>query len=340
MLDTRVKDWTTERGEVSGSYSYRCLLFSFVRFVIAAAAIWLLLFAVQKSFPFVQNGAAAVAQEKQAFARNLDLFAPTDRIRIVAFGNSKTLAGFQPHIFDAAAGPDVSAYNLAIPGDDKFVDLLETALSHGARPTHVFVQTLPRSAQDSNSFWSLLLDNNRIVNFLFPFRNFVRDAMIFAYEARASGGLSEQYNSNALQIEKLRIDRGYYFIKSQSHYPGDRLPEDYTLPTDRPNDVAKRDVNPSDPQFARLMRLAEEFDFQVLLVPVACRRGEFAEPPAVDAEAARRLASFSRAHVVGPAYLLLDLQYFSDPVHLNIRGAEQYSRRLAALFEDWLVSGH
>lgn len=339
MLDTRVKDWSTEHGDAASERTYRSLFASIAWFVLGVVAIWVFLFGAQKTLPYVQNGAAAVAQVKLKFAQSSNMFRTSDQIRIVSFGNSKMLAGFQPVTFDATLGPNARSFNLAIPGDDRFVDLLETALSHGNVPTHVLVQELPHSIQSPDSIWTLLLDNKKMVNLLFPFRDYVRDALIFAYEARAAGGLFQQYKSNAAQIEQLQNERGYYFIKSQSHYPGDRLPDGYVLPTDRPDDVMKRSIDLADPEFIRLMRLAEKYDFQVVLVPVAFRRGEFAAPPDSDSEAAKILRSYKRAHVVGPAYWLYEAQEFSDPVHLNRQGAERYTKQLAAVFQHSLVSG-
>jgi hypothetical protein len=77
-----------------------------------------------------------------------------------------------------------------------------------------------------------------------------------------------------------------------------------------------------------------------MLVPVAFREGEFALPPPIDAEAVRLLAPYPRVHVIGPAYWTYELQAFSDPVHLNIPGAERYSKQLATLFKGWLDSRH
>ena len=57
-------------------------------------------------------------------------------------------------------------------------------------------------------------------------------------------------------------------------------------------------------------------------------------------EAAALLKPYPRAHVIGPAYWIYELQDFSDPVHLNIPGAERYSKQLAALFQGQLASRH
>jgi hypothetical protein len=336
MLDTKVTDWTSDRLGPKSETNYRSLRLSFVVFAVAASIVWLLLFDVYKSLPYVQNGAAAVGQIKWSAAQSSELFAPADRIRVLAFGNSQILAGFRPAAFDAAAGADVAAYNLSIPGDDKFLDLLEAALSNGNVPTHVFLQFLPQSPDES--VLALLRDNNRIVKWLFPFRNFVRDAVIFLFESREGGGLVAQYKSNAAQVRQIVADRGYYFIKSESHYPGDRLPDDYALPTDRPGEVLKRTIDPSDPGFARLMRLADRYDFQIVVVPVAFRRGAYAEPPDVDSDATAAMKPYPRVHVIGPAYWVYPVSQFSDPIHLNMRGADRYSKDLARSFADWLGS--
>ncbi|SFK13635.1 hypothetical protein [Methylocapsa palsarum] len=341
MLDTRVKDWTTEPHGAAVELTYSTLWRTFGVFLILAAAIWLSLYAISKSFPFVQNGATAIAEEKQILALNPHMFAPGDKIRVIAFGNSKTLAGFRPSVFSSQVGSESSAENLAIPGDSRFLDLLETALTHGAAPTHVFLQTLPLpedEADRSQSPWNYFLDNKKMVKLLFPFRPFIRDAIIFAFESRSAGSLTAQYRSNASQIEKMREERGYYFIKSQSHYAGDRLPDGYSLPTDTPNKVATRNVDTNDPYFQRLMRLADQYDFQIVLIPTAYRPGEFAEAPPIDAESVKALKSFPRVHVVGPAYWIYDLAEFSDPVHLNMHGAERYSKQLAALFQGQIAA--
>ena len=105
MLDTKVKDWTSDRHGVTIEMNYRSLRLSFTVFAIAAAVVWLLLFGLYKSLPYVQNGAAVVGQNKWWTAQSSKMFAPSDRIRVFAFGNSKMLAGFHPAVFEAAPKP-------------------------------------------------------------------------------------------------------------------------------------------------------------------------------------------------------------------------------------------
>ncbi|WP_395664251.1 hypothetical protein [Methylocella sp.] len=329
-MDVRVKDWATESRDLPLGRTYQSLRASIIRFLIVFSIVWVCLYALQYLFPYVQNGAAAVKNVKYAAAQKAGLFSPDAKFRYFAFGNSKSLAGFEPESFDRALGGEVTAYNLAIPGDSKFVDLLDSALKAGNVPSHVLLQLLPEADPHESSFWALLQDNKKIANILFPFRNFVRDAVVFAFESRGRGVVA-QYRSNADQIRQLGEDRGYFFIKSQSHFPGDRLPDGYALPTDRPNEIMKRPFNPSDPDFLRLMRLAEQYGFQVFVAPAAFRQGEYAPPPPVDQALTDALRPFPNAHVLGPAYWLYEPKEFSDPVHLNPAGAQKYTSGLADL---------
>jgi hypothetical protein len=178
-----------------------------------------------------------------------------------------------------------------------------------------------------------------MIETLFPFRTYLRDAIVFAFEANGSSNFVRQYRSNADQIGQMNSDHGYYFIRSQSRYPDNRLPDDYRLPTDRPDDAHPRRVDFESHDFLRLVHLAEAYDFEIVLVPVAYRKGEFAPPPDEDREMIASLRRFDRIRVLGPPYLLYEPSAFSDPVHLNTSGAERYTRQIAALFRTMMTAG-
>ena len=337
MTEPRVKDWTSEIFTVSVDSGYKELIRSFFLFAALSGVVWLSLFSLYRGLPYVQNGSQAVSEEKWRIARLGPVFGPAKAFQVVAFGNSKTLAGFRPDIFDEALGPSSASYNFAIPGEERFVDLLETMLKAGTRPTHVLVQQLPD--YDQQTLLDRLRADKPIVNWLFPFRSFVRDIIVFVYESRQAGGVRAKYRENAEQIAQSVLDRGYFFIKSQSHFPGDRLPDGYSLPTDKPAEAAPRRIRPEAESFGDLLRLAEQYDFQVLLVPVSYRPGEFAPPPSDNAKARASVEPFSRVRVLGPAYWTQEVSDFSDPVHLNRQGAEAYSRRLADTVSSWIRTG-
>ena len=58
---------------------------------------------------------------------------------------------------------------------------------------------------------------------------------LFVFASIGHGGISGFYRECAGIGEQVLRDRGYYFIKGQSHYPGDRLPDEFSLPTDTPD---------------------------------------------------------------------------------------------------------
>lgn len=316
---------------MQGDRSLAPLWRSGARFAAGAALIWLLLAALWNGLPYLRNGAAAVAADKRALAAGTALFSPVDRQRIVVFGDSRLLAGFEPAAFAAAAGPGVSSFNLAIPGEDRFVDILEAGLAAGNRPTHVMLQKLP-AAPPPGGWRAALRDDRRSVEWLLPFRPLPRDAATFLWEALRGDGLRAHYRANAAQIAAMRADRGHFFIRSQSHYPGDRLPPGFSLPTDRPGEIEQRSVDLAAPDLRRLMGLAEAHGFEVVLVPTPVRLGEKAQPPDCDSAMLAALRGQARLRVLGPASLNYPPTLFSDPVHLNREGARRYSQELAALW--------
>lgn len=337
-MDTRVRDWSTESDRGDVRHTYRSLYVSMARFAVVFLAVWILLFGLQHLLPFVQNGGGVVGQVKHQMAAGGRLFGAADRYRLLAFGNSKTLAGLNPEIFEHEIGDHVHVVNLAVPGEDRFVNLLEEALLAGNRPTHVLLQMLPKRLEEE-TVWSTIKDNKQMINLIFPFRNYVRDLIIFLFETGSPLNLSRHYRSNANQITQLIADHGYYFIKSQSRYPDDRLPDDYSLPTDHPKVVLRRDGDTDAPEFQRLYRLAERYDFDILLVPVVSRRGEYAAPDLPEDALTAALQPFRRIRVVSPPYLLYEPEYFSDPIHLNPAGARRYSVELADLLRQEIEKG-
>jgi hypothetical protein len=141
------------------------------------------------------------------------------------------------------------------------------------------------------------------------------------------------YDYGKEAVAEVEAERGYYFIEGQSHYEGGHLPEGFKLDTDRPDLVLSRKVRPQGPNFEQLNALAMKYGFQVLIVPMYYRVGEFAPPPPVNALLAQELRPYPAFQVVGPDYLLFDNRYFSDPAHANRVGALLYTRQLAELLK-------
>lgn len=332
MVFTEIgSDRPAARGEakvVTGSADWRRPTAVFVGLF---SVCWLLLYVVHAALPLVQSGALAINAAKFDRLAGQPMFAPGDRTRIMVFGNSKVVSGFDPSQFDAAFGPGVRSYNLGLPGDEHFVPLLEAALAAGNIPTHVLV-TLPWDAKaETAPPLAILYDDNRIINTLLPFRAILRDLVLFAYNNRFNFVAGIRYAKS--QLDLMVENRGWYFIRWQSHFLNDELPDGFTIPTDRPDRIEVRQWPAHSLARDRLMQLATQYGFQVLLVPSYRRSGEFAPAPSADADRDTVISTSPRVRLIGPDYWTYPTHSFADPVHLNPPARLVYTADLAALLQ-------
>lgn len=292
---------------------------------------------IHRTFPFIRPGYELVVEEKARMAREGGIFAPTPsaRPRVAVFGSSVALSGFVPRLFEELSGGTVDAYNMGLPGSILYFDQLESLVHSGQAPTHVVVSN-PWGGDDPPRGLALVWNDAALRDALVPFHDTPRDLVLFALRSRTAGGLTALYDDTRHVLTALREDKGFHFIKSQSHYPNDAIPEGFRLPSDKPDEVLWRSFHASGAPFMRLRRLAREHGIKVLIVPRYLRRGEGAEPPAEDTEAIRQLQPYTEIEVVGPTYWLLPPALFSDPTHTNPVGAREYTTRLWNLLRDRL----
>jgi hypothetical protein len=305
-------------------------------FALLCVVVWIVLFALYIRLPYLQSGSEIVTSAKLSYSLTHPLFDDDARIRILAFGDSKTLAALNPKVLDNQLEQDgikakAQSFNEGLPGEKRYVIYLERLLASGVRPTHVLVQ-FPPVKEDTESTWREWLRHDKmIVDTLFPFRTLPRNLALFLFSSiEHRAGVWELYRENAQEAKQVIGDRGYFFIKGQSHFPGDSLPDDYRLDTDTPTRLANRAIDTSVPAFGRLSLLSKLYGFKVVIFPPAYRTGELAPAPARE-PAMASVPGFSQFIVAGEDYWLMPPRYFSDPIHTNTSGAEVYSARLAAL---------
>lgn len=306
-------------------------------FLALLAAPGIALTWIQRSFPFIRPGYELVVDEKARMAREGGIFpaAPVARPRVAVFGSSVALSGFMPRLFEELSGGTVDAYNMGLPGSILYFDQLESLVASGQTPTHVVV-TNPWGGEDPPRGLALLFNDSALRDALAPFHDTPRDFVLFALRARSAGGMNALYEDTRHVLTALRDDKGFHFIKSQSHFPNDSLPDGFRLPSDRPDEVLWRSFHNSGAPFERLVRLARAHGIKVLIVPRYLRRGEGAEPPAADTVATEQLRPYPEIEVVGPTYWLLPPAMFSDPTHTNPAGAREYTTLLWHLLADRL----
>jgi hypothetical protein len=305
------------------------LIIKLALFLTLSVLIWLGLWAGSRAVPFIRPGSDLISIAKFEQLSRQHLFDPGDKMRVLVFGNSKTMAGFRPALFDSLMGPQVRSVNLAIPGDSRFLPVLKAALAAGNRPTHVVLTEPWDEVQRPPTVLARLIDDAALVSAIAPFREFPRDLVLFVFQSHL---MTAEYRHVRGEVDQMLRDRGWYFIKSQSHYANDQLPAGYRLPTDSPNALYQRRLVDRSLVHDELFALARQYGFTIVFVPLNKRVGEAAPPPAVDARRVKVISRDPHVVIIGPDYYAYPAPSFADPVHLNPAGSVHYTRDLAQLF--------
>jgi hypothetical protein len=301
-------------------------------FVLLFAAVWLSLYAAYVLLPFTRPGAVIITNAKFATLVKDNMFGPQDRYRVMMFGHSKVLTSVRPRELDVAVGPGFRSYNLGLPGEVHFLPMLEAALQAGNVPTHVLLTVPWDIKRGKDGFMDALRNDAAIANTLLPFRTLPRDAALFLFENR--NRLLEAVDDVTAQRDSMLEERGWYFIKSQSEFEDDRLPDDYALPTDQPARIDVRTIPEKSFARERLRQLAMQYGFQILFIPVSYRSGQFAPAPAADNARLMTLSEHPLIRVLGPDYWTYPPGLFADPQHMNPHGAQAYTADLARMLKN------
>jgi hypothetical protein len=304
----------------------------FLLFGLLLAAIWIALDRVDRAVPQLRPGASHIYAEKHRLIAEGGVFPTEAPVRVAIWGDSRVLAGFRPAQFDALAGESVQSYNLGFPATGEFVGALRRLVASGQTPTHVLMTQSWSHSTKSN--WRLALEDDKgMMEALFPFRYLPRDLGNLRWNTfEGFDVLREQTQRN---LDLVRADRGYFFIRSLALYPDERLPGDYSQPTDAPDTSWRRSCRPVGRQWEFLVSLAQDHGVRFVFVPTYYREGRFA--PAEPSVWADSIAA-SGMQLLGPDYWLLPNRWFSDQVHLNPEGAEGYTRRLWELVGPTLLA--
>lgn len=298
--------------------------------------IWLLGFGFQWGLPMVQNGASLVTIAKLERMDESGFFREDADYRIVFCGNSKMLSGFRPESFSldlpTSNEGNVDAVNIGFPADSELLSKLRRLLSSGNQPTHVVMSQGWLDEKEKPGGLSWITNDRKVVDALVPWRRLPRDLTVFGIRAAKRRNPIELYRKQSAEIDLMLESRGYYFIESQSRHEGNRLPDSFEIPTDDPKAQWVRLINPESWEFRELERLRKEHQFEIWIAPTYYRVGQYA--PAIENKHAKRLSEFPGWRVLGPDYWLYPPSFFSDPVHLNPYGAEQYTEDLSLLISE------
>lgn len=306
-------------------------------------ALWVTFFAINRGLPYLRNGSDVIANAKERMEEQERVFpANSQAQRVLIFGDSKILAGFLPSLFDqlaAARHLEVTSYNSGFPGSDVFLPQLKAMCERGQAPNILFL-TLPwRADPPKRSVFHLVQDDHAVIQEFFPFRNWVRDATDFLLAARGHGGVLVHYREAQEDEKRVVADRGYYLITEQSRFPGGRIPDDFHLATDRPDQREMRTAPSHSSQIGELNTLIRQYHLQCYYVPSYYRIGEYAPSPARNDAFAATVEGLTPCKVLGSEYFLYPNRLFSDQTHLNTAGARAYTEELFRLVQERLGKG-
>jgi hypothetical protein len=302
--------------------------------------LWVAFYALQWGLPYVRNGSDIIFAAKLRMEQKAQIFPSDPQVeRVLIFGNSKILAGFLPSLFDRMAATDglrVSSFNSGFPGTDLFLPPLKEMCERGQAP-NVLLLTLPWKVDPPpRDIFHLIPDDHAVVEWLFPFRYWLRDFTDFALSASSHGGFRGYYREAQNDEKQVIADRGRYLITEQSRFPGGRLPDDFHLASDQPDRIDPRPVPAHSEQIGELNGLIRQYHMRCFFLPYYLRVGEAAVPPDRDDGFSTIVEGAAPCRVLGPDYFLYPNALFSDQTHVNTAGARVYTSALYRLIANRL----
>lgn len=297
--------------------------------------LWVVFYALWRRFPEVTPGSVRVYDAKLAALKKPGVFGAPAPCKVLVVGLSYTMTGFKPESFDRLSGGTCASFNLGLPVTIfgrhiyELPELLAMLNDSGQSPTEVLITWQepwpPREAKQSRSQWlTPKWDTAAVTYRVFPFRQLARDGSIFLLRSVRHGGPSTFARACDDELQSALQSRGYYFIKSDSLYPNNQLPEDYSLRTDSPGRTMARPIDVWEDYIKAFKAAAPKA--KLILVPNYYRANSCAPAPS-NAQLREALGKYG-VEVVGPDYFQYPNQAFSDAAHLNPAGAEIYTRDL------------
>lgn len=315
-------------------------------FICGLLLLYFVFWGLDLKLHYIQPGAAIISEAKlRDEALGIALPKNVRGLKIAIFGNSRILAGFQSRHFDEMAAKDgiqTYSYNAGLPAREDFLPELKALEAAHDLPDLVLLTEPWRSNPPprKQNIFALPISDHELADRLFPFRELVRNALIFAVNSRGRGGLRAFYRLAQENEAQMRADRGYFFIGDLSHYANESLPEDFRDSTDTPEQVRLRPADANADELKELNELVRRNSMICLYVPGPLRMNAAAPPPEVDEEFARVLTMNSPCRVAGPDYLRYPNSYFSDYIHLNHKGAAAYTTDLYGLVMAYVEQAH
>lgn len=325
-------------------------------FIFSSIIIYcIIVFFAKKTAAVYKDGAAVICEQKRkAVRKNLFPSSP-DRQNILFMGNSVTLAGLLPEYFDSLNGGKSLSYNLSLPalplGPQYF--MLKDYLRNNKAPDYIIIYPVFDYGDTRNFFdkyaiqgikfpqeiisYLLHRDNKVVVmNYVFPMNLYnVHMIRYLFYLLKEPGAIAEKKAYNQLITSLMVKSKGYYFIREQAAFPGDRLPDQYRQAKD--SNMAPYDYDPDKDYYAKIFfDLAKEKNIKVLMIQKYARHYTTAQYDKEPVYFSKIAARYPNVKYVKGAYKIrfMENRYFADPTHLNPEGARIYTNEVFRQFRE------
>jgi len=304
---------------------------------------------------YMKDGATIVVDQKLRSLKAGDVAFDPGREPLLFAGDSRVLAGFRPDLFDELSGGRTHSFNLGLPGVTRteVAEAVASLAESGCRLKYVLVfdswapppeQQLPtgwpysmfREAMPQRLFAATFGPSRQAtLRYFFPFKNLLTDTSIFLIHSASNGGPVAQHRLNVKSTVDVMATRGYYYIQEQALYKDKKLPAGFRHPEDTPDKVYRRSVAYDGSVYDIWQSLADRYGITVVLVPPCLRETQNAPPPPGELDFPPPPNPRTRV-IPSPAYWQYTNSKWSDLVHLNPDGAEQYTRDVFEAFRRYV----
>lgn len=303
-----------------------------------------------------KDGAALVCESKRNMVRAGKIPYKTDKVNVLFMGTSRILAGINPILFDQLSGERTFSYNLALPalpiGSSYFV--LKDYLTRNPPPDFIIMQLYINRCRDCRLFnyyssqgltdlseiHSLFLNSPSkriILNYFFPYRMYKYFITKYLYHMLCQPSeLKLLIKRNTSILERMKKERGYYFIEEQALSPNNQLPDDYNQ-----NNVAEIqksiEYNPfTDPYVEKFFDLTQERKIRVILIQPVYRINQCLQYEEIPQQFLMIMNRYEHVIAAQKGWNLkfYENQFFADQTHLNRKGAQKYTQEIYLEFKE------
>lgn len=316
--------------------------------------IFLIIFMIRISSTY-KDGAAIICEQKRKMVRGKIFSGREGKRNILVMGNSSILAAFIPATFDSLLQQDYYSLNLGLPAAPLVMNYftLKDYLDRNDSLDYILLNLnvynpkwyggFPKyglqgisSLSELYSFYTNISDKRIIKNFFMPCNIYLKAITKYCFNAifnRDDFYAMIQKNNDI--VEKMARDRGYYFIKEQALFADDKLPDNFSegLAPERELRIGNPFLDPYVQQFFDLTRKS---GIKVLLIHSPFRYGRLKQFSKIPYYYEIILNNYDNVFVAenGWKFKYYQNHFFSDKVHMNRKGAQEYTKDIAKEFKE------